>query len=531
MIGQKISNYQITAKLGEGGMGVVYKALDLTLDREVAIKMLTPELTKEPELQSRFHNEAKVNAKLNHPAIITLYNFLIENNTFFIVMEFVKGKTGEEMVNELGPVPHQKLAPIFTQVTSGMAYAHKQGVIHRDIKPSNIMIIDDGTVRVMDFGIARIMGSQRMTSTGVAVGSILYMSPEQIKNLNVDHRSDIYALGITLFEMATGKVPFDSQTGSEYEIMQMHMERTIPSPKSIYPHIPDFIEKAILKATQKDPNVRFQTMDEFKAALDSGKPVEVSTPASSPPPFAGKGTITEGVKLEQPPPPTSEAKKPTALIAGIVGVLLVAGIGFFFFNKKEPAPVEAPTQPSKQVEQTQPTKPIEPTKPIQPAQPIEPIKPTEPTQPQNVLNSKFFYHSSAGDSGDLKEGGVLTSSDNYYLTIEPQGQAYVYIAQVDTAGAIYHLFPNPDFSGKNNPLKGGESLRFPEKDYFFLDENTGKEYIYLISSDAPLGKLDEIFGKLGAADGSMRKQLAGEFKKIFNQQDSKKAASLWFWHR
>lgn len=247
MIGETIGKYQITAKLGEGGMGVVYKATDVTLDREVAIKMLHPTLTTEPELKTRFHNEAKINAKLNHPAIITLYDFFYERNSYFIVMEFVQGKTGEDLVMEIGPIPHPRLLPIFRQVISGLAYAHKQGVVHRDIKPSNLIITDPGDVKIMDFGIARIVGSQRMTSTGVAVGSILYMSPEQIKNQNVDHRSDIYALGITLFEMATGKVPFDSSAGSEYEIMQKHIEAVVPSPKSIYPHIPENIESAIIK--------------------------------------------------------------------------------------------------------------------------------------------------------------------------------------------------------------------------------------------------------------------------------------------
>lgn len=512
MIGETIGKYQITAKLGEGGMGVVYKATDVTLDREVAIKMLHPTLTTEPEIKTRFHNEAKINAKLNHPAIITLYDFFYERNSYFIVMEFVQGKTGEDIVMEIGPIPHPRLLPIFRQVISGLAYAHKQGVVHRDIKPSNIIITDPGDVKIMDFGIARIVGSQRMTSTGVAVGSILYMSPEQIKNQNVDHRSDIYALGITLFEMATGKVPFDSSAGSEYEIMQKHIEAVVPSPKSIYPHIPENIESAIIKATQKAPGDRFQTMEEFGAALDMGKVEATPSPASTKfeippqkPVIDDKGTSKPSVETKK--------RSPMALIVGIIIILLVTGGGIYFYMGK------------KEVVNT-----VEPTVPYLPEAP-KPLPKPEPVPISYVFNFKAFYQTINGLSGELKEGDSLTSEDYYYLSVNPEHKLYLYIAQIDTAGAICRMFPNADFSTKSNPLPSGMEYRFPEKEYFYLDENKGRESIYVIASDSTIEKVEDIYRELVSADNSQRKQLAEDFKEVFNQQPPDNVSNLWFWHK
>jgi eukaryotic-like serine/threonine-protein kinase len=621
MIGQTIGKYQITAKIGEGGMGVVFKATDTTLDREVAIKMLLPTLTSEPELKARFHTEAKINAKLSHPAIITVFDFLFERDNFFIVMEFIKGKTGEDLVNEIGPVPYQRLLPIFKQVTSGLAYAHKQGVIHRDIKPSNIILTDPGDIKIMDFGIARIVGSQRMTSTGVAVGSILYMSPEQIKNKDVDHRSDIYALGITLFEMATGKVPFDSPNGSEYEIMQQHIGNEVPAPKDIYPHIPDNIEKAIIYATQKAPEKRFQTMEEFASCLRTetinSHSTVVSTVQPSPTPAATKLETPkfkeENKKAKEPQPKIEaggEKKTSVVFVVGIaVALLVLLGGGAYFYtskeNIKEPptviasavrdsskispsisvpqqqVPIAEPElilQPSIKTPSTpsirepskvpssklipqdpvlisepkpvrQPSLQIPPTPTIMkpskvpsskltPQDPVlisksEPVLQPSPTTPatiNNLTGFKSFYHAN-GLSGELKEGDILTSEDNYYMTFRPGQKIFLYVAQIDTAGAIYRIFPNSDFSELRNPLNPGKEYRFPEKDYFFLDNNKGKEHVFMIASENGIKEIENFFVKLSSGDDLQRKQIAVEFKAVYEQQLNKDKDTIWFWHK
>src|SRR6202161_1965802 len=201
MIGAEIGNYRILEKLGEGGMGVVYKALDTSLDRMVAMKVLSADLSRNPELVERFRAEARAQANLNHTNLATLYAFLIYEGNAYMVMEYIEGETFESMIRRRGPIPENDSLPLFKQALLGIGYAHRAGIIHRDIKPSNIMLNKYGIVKVMDFGIAKVIGARSMTRTGTQMGTVAYMSPEQIQNRPVDIRTDIYALGITLYEM------------------------------------------------------------------------------------------------------------------------------------------------------------------------------------------------------------------------------------------------------------------------------------------------------------------------------------------
>ena len=203
MIGTEIANYKILEKLGEGGMGVVYKAVDVNLDRTVAIKALNAQLAGNPELEQRFRNEAKAQANLNHANLTTLYALLIHEGRPWMVMEFIEGENFEQMVQRRGPIPAEEAIPLFRQALLGIGYAHRMGIVHRDIKPSNLMLNKHGIVKVMDFGIAKVMGARGMTKTGTQMGTAFYMSPEQVLNKNVDIRSEIYSLGVTLYEMLT----------------------------------------------------------------------------------------------------------------------------------------------------------------------------------------------------------------------------------------------------------------------------------------------------------------------------------------
>lgn len=271
-----IGQYQILEVLGEGGMGTVYRGVDPLLERAVAIKALRPELAREAPLVERFRAEAVTLARLNHPNIATLYNFFQEGAEYFMVMEHVPGQTLEALLKQSGALPVARASLLFDQALEGIAHAHRFGIIHRDIKPANLMLTDDGTVKVMDFGIARVLGTARMTRTGRLIGTLEYMAPEQIQGREGDARTDVYALGILFYEMVTGHAPFEAD--SEYALMQAHIEQ--PPPRTRLASLSEGIEALMLRALEKDPADRFQTVQALREALQDAQP---STPKQKPP--------------------------------------------------------------------------------------------------------------------------------------------------------------------------------------------------------------------------------------------------------
>ncbi len=276
MIGQIIGTYRIEQKIGEGGMGAVFRGHDLMLEREVAIKALRPELARQRELVARFRSEAVTLAKLNHSHIATLYNFLRHGEDYFMVMEFVRGQTLDEVIRQSGAIDIERAVRLFCQALEGIAHAHALGVIHRDIKPANLMLTAQDEVKVMDFGIARVLGTARQTKTGRLIGTLEYMSPEQMRGSETDARSDIYSLGILLYEMLTGRVPF--QADSDYELMRAQVEQEPIPPREFQGEIPPAVEAAILQALAKDPAARFQSAAEFRSALINAIPAAALKP-------------------------------------------------------------------------------------------------------------------------------------------------------------------------------------------------------------------------------------------------------------
>ncbi|HWS54078.1 MAG TPA: protein kinase, partial [Pyrinomonadaceae bacterium] len=265
MIGQIVGNFKIEQKLGEGGMGAVYRGVDMMIDRDVAIKFLRPELSSQEAVVERFRSEAKTLAKLNHPNIATLYTFMRAGDSYVMVLEFVRGLTLDHVIQQRGALPVEQAVPLFCQVLDGIQHAHEYGIIHRDIKPANMMLTERGNLKVLDFGIARILGTARMTRQGNVIGTIEYMSPEQVKGLETDARSDIYSLGMLLYEMLTGRIPFDIT--NEFELMKAQIEQMPVAPRQINPSIPEVVEQAIGRAIAKDPAHRFQSAGEFRAFL------------------------------------------------------------------------------------------------------------------------------------------------------------------------------------------------------------------------------------------------------------------------
>ena len=287
MIGKVVGSYKITDKIGEGGMGAVFKGIDMMLEREVAIKMLRPELASQPDIVERFRAEAVTLAKLNHPNVATLYSFLREGEDFFMVMEFVRGETLDSLIKRSGAMPCDRAIALFCQALEGIDHAHRMGIVHRDIKPANMMMTETGTLKVMDFGIARVLGTSRMTKQGNIIGTIAYMSPEQVRGLETDGRSDIYALGILLYEMLTGRVPFASD--SEYDLMKMQIEDAPAPPRTFSSHIPQAVEQAIMRSLAKRAEARFQGAAEFRNALLSAgsaaiAPTITAVAGAAPPP-------------------------------------------------------------------------------------------------------------------------------------------------------------------------------------------------------------------------------------------------------
>ncbi len=262
MIGKILGKrYQITEKIDTGGMSTVYKALDFNLKRYDAVKILKEEYSSNPEFVEKFRQEANSVAGLNHPNIVSIYNVGSEGNLQYIVMEFVRGRTLKKIINEKGRLFQDQVINYSEQIGRGLQHAHLNGIIHRDIKPQNIMITDDDRVKVTDFGIAKSSESSTITNSGRIIGSVHYFSPEQARGLLTDRRSDIYSLGIVMYEMATGRLPFDSE--SPVTIALKHMQEPIIPPKTINPQISDKLNSVILKATQKDPLDRYQSMDEM----------------------------------------------------------------------------------------------------------------------------------------------------------------------------------------------------------------------------------------------------------------------------
>ena len=258
--------YELIEKIGEGGMAVVYKAKDRLLNRYVAIKILRPEFTQDEQFLESFKRESQAAAGLQHPNIVSIYDVGRTGNINFIVMELVDGRPLSDLIKEKGRLDYKTTIDIAKQMASALSIAHKHQIIHRDVKPHNIMITSDGVAKLTDFGIARAVSNATMVAdTSKIIGSVHYFSPEQARGAYVDERSDIYSLGIVMFEMLTGRVPFDGET--PVEVALKHINEDVPSPAKLVPGIPPALDKIVLKATDKYQTERYKSVDEMLEAL------------------------------------------------------------------------------------------------------------------------------------------------------------------------------------------------------------------------------------------------------------------------
>jgi serine/threonine-protein kinase len=387
MVGQNVGKYKVLDRIGRGGMGTVYRAIDETLHRDVAIKVLNAELG-EPEIAKRFRAEAITVARLNHPGIAAIYELLQHDGQWLMVMEFVRGETLEHLIERMGPLSAQRAAEICMQALAALTHAHSLGVTHRDLKPANLMCTESGAVKIMDFGIARVAGAEHLTSAGYMMGTPAYMAPEQVLGLEVDARADLYAMGVVFYRLLTGKLPFKGETPFALAQSQVHDP---PTPAgTLRSDLPPWVEQFLARALAKSPGERFQSAVEMHEAFarclaglplismyDPAAPTEqIMTPprlptgsfATRPPtgahaysgqptPMSTAPTVVAGSTPmggnTAPPAPAPAAAKQTNLTIAVLAatvVILAVVVGIVLFRPAPggtvPPPAETATQPA-----------------------------------------------------------------------------------------------------------------------------------------------------------------------------------------
>lgn len=420
MNGRRIGPYQLLDVLGEGGIGQVYMARDTVLGRHVAIKMLRPELSCDRSFITRFHNEAQSLGDLGHANITTLYALHLEGQEPFMVMELVHGHTLEAVLARVHRFPVSESLAVVAQITAGLAFAHRRGVIHRDIKPANLMVTDAGVLKIMDFGIARVRGTRRLTRAGQMFGTLLYASPEQIKGNDVDERSDLYSLAIVLYELLVGRPPFTAE--NEHALMTSHLQTPPPPLTGRVQGLDPQVEPALMRALAKNPEERFASVEEFGRAIgaaairgdaadilqDFVAPIFRDTPARTRLVNAPSDIVSRpnrgsdagakrslprrrGLPLPWPKTLPSGLRLPVAILGG-VALALGLSLGFFVMSPKgsgpspelaatdtpKPAP-QPPRQPSTVPPVPAATLTVEPPRPAPPPSPAYTAPVSSPT--------------------------------------------------------------------------------------------------------------------------------------------------------
>jgi len=418
MVGRTIGNYRITEKLGEGGMGAVYRAIDQMVERNVAIKVLKPGIASNPNTYERFLTEAKALAKLNHPAIAMLFTFFPEEDEYFMVMEYVPGQNLETLIRTHGAIRWPQAVATVVRILEGVGHAHAQGIVHRDLKPANIMLSYTGDVKITDFGIARVFYTPRLTRESRVVGTMEYLAPERALGKEADERTDIYSIGVILYEMLTGRLPFEGK--SDYEIIRAQVEQPPTPLRDLGVAVPALVEDALMKALAKDPAQRHPNAPLFAGQLRSAmaqqeapvlRPITRETELSPmtlettrtpilketalTPPAAAEETVAtpviqETVATPVQPVPEPQRRRPRALVAGgILAFVLVLGVSAYLWQRAslrtpspaQTSPPQTPETSAKSLPQAVRPSPMPPPAPSPTSPEPTPAAPAEEAPP------------------------------------------------------------------------------------------------------------------------------------------------------
>lgn len=463
LVGSRVGTYLISKRLGEGGVGQVFKGVDVMLKREVAIKVLHPEFASDPLFVERFSREAQLHAQLSHPNVATVHAFVHEGDKQFLVMEYVAGISLDEFVRSGGPVPVGRALNIFRRALDGIAHAHRNGIVHRDIKPANIMVADCGAVKVMDFGIARALDSQEhLTRHGQVAGTAKAMSPEQIRGAEADVRSDIYSLGIVLYTMLAGRAPFDAD--SDLALMKAQLEQAPPPLRALAADVPPEVEAAVMRALQKDPAARFQTVGEFSRALDASVDADataamprpslapqaaptMSRTAVNPALVHGQGTAARGAAKDfaaaatavRPLPAAAARRKlprldrRAAAIALALSTLVAGAVVLLPRTAQRTAPAAVPPQP---VAPQAAAAPVERVAVAPESAASAGLQPTQPTAQVESVVPRTLAIVPLGGGGHFKPG------ERIRLQVVASHDAHVYCYLQDETQRIVRFYPN-----------------------------------------------------------------------------------------
>ena len=428
--GQKINDrYEIVKSIGEGGMANVYLAVDLILNRKVAIKILRGDLANDEKFIRRFQREALAASSLSHPNIVEMYDVGEDDGNYFIVMEYIDGKTLKNLIKKRGALTVAEVVDIMLQLTSAISCAHDSYIIHRDIKPQNVMILDDGRVKITDFGIAIASNASELTQTNSVMGSVHYLPPEQANGAGATAKSDIYSLGILMFELLTGKLPFKGENAVEIALKQM--KEQIPSVCAINPEIPQSIENVILKACAKNPKNRYDNVkdmyNDIKTALDEDRINETKQTykfseddLDETKKIESLSEVKKNKKKETKEEDSTEKKMNLALIitSGVAGLLVLLSVIFFFVvPAMGPKDVKIPDVTGLTVEKAE----------------------------EKLLNAglEINVKTKEESSEDVKEGRVVKTEPSKNRTVK-EGQKITLIVSTGTAKIKIE-----DYTGKN----------------------------------------------------------------------------------
>jgi serine/threonine protein kinase len=521
---ESIGRFQIQEVLGRGGMGEVYKAFDPTLQRTVAVKTVRPDIDR-PEYLDRMMREAQACARLSHPNIVTVFEAGQIDGVVFIAMEYLQGKNLADVLDAKSLSFEEKIR-ILSRVLDALHHAHAQGVVHRDIKPSNVHLMSDGTVKLMDFGLARVMVADTLTASGNVLGTPHYASPEQLKGESVDGRSDIYSTGVMAYEMLSGRRPFEPDNSSlSSVIIKVIQEPAAPMDTDMSRMLPE-IESIVSRAMAKQPGERFQSADEMRVALVNF--LEQSRAKISAIESHGGSTVIHAVPKSIPAMPLSDAV-PTpsrklwwaggAAAVVVVGLLIAApsrqmdtpsAISADVAAAPAPqTPSSAPaTTPAAAASSGTTAKPPAATPPASSGQaPAPPAAIAPSATPRDlVLSAKAMFSSTdanvapglrfrmlqEGPNGtalDVDHAKDFVTGDRVRFAFEANIDGYLYVAQQGTSGNWTVLFPNPQINGGRNSVKRFEEYEVPEGDWFLMAGDPGIEHVFVFLSREPLKTL------------------------------------------